>query len=99
MEYVGTEANGGLATYGEKGCDYDTARDFVVAQAFLMNDLKKYTEAVGYSPKNPRGMQTYEDMLEDFASWWDDPDGEWWYEVAMFYFDGHELTDKEREAL
>ena len=91
MECIGTEANGGLATYGEKGCDYDTARDFVVAQAFLMNDLKKYTEAVGYSPKNPRGMQTYEDMLEDFASWW--------YDVAMFYFDGHEITDKEREAL
>ncbi|WP_294762060.1 hypothetical protein [uncultured Lactobacillus sp.] len=44
-------------------------------------------------------MQTYEDMLEDFASWWDDPDGEWWYDVAMFYFDGHEITDKEREAL
>ena len=25
--------------------------------------------------------------------------GEWWYDIAMFYFDGHELTDKEREAL
>ena len=99
MECIGTEANGGLATYGEYGCDYDTARDFVVAQAFLMNDLKKFTEAVGYSPKNPRGMRTYEDMLQDFSEWWDEPDGEWWYDLAMFYFDGHEITDKEREAL
>ena len=99
MECIGTEANGGLATYGEKGCDYDTARDFVIAQAFLMNDLKKYTEAVGYSPQNPRGMRTYEDMLQDFSEWWDDPDGEWWYDLAMLYFDGHELTEKEREAL
>lgn len=99
MECIGTEANGGLATYGEYGCDYETARDFVIAQAFIVNNLKKYMELLEYYPGQPRGHQTYEDMLEDFSEWWDEPNGEEWFDLAMFHFDGHELTDKEREAL
>lgn len=99
MECIGTEANGGIATYGEIGDDYDTARDFVIAQAFLMNNLKKFTERLGYYPGQPRGHQNYEDMLEDFSEWWNEPDSEEWYDLAANYFDGHELTAKERQAL
>lgn len=89
MECIGTEANGGLATYGEPDCDYETARDFVVAQAFLMNDLKKYMEQLDYSPDR----WSFEDLINDFEVWWDDPNGEEWYDLAKFYFDGHELKE------
>lgn len=99
MECIGTEANGGIATYGEIGDDYDTARDFIMEQARLMNDLKKFTERLGYYPGQPRGHQNYEDMLEDFSEWWNEPDGEEWYDLAANYFDGHELTAKERQEL
>lgn len=99
MECIGTEANGGLASYGEKGCDYDTARDFVIEQAHIMNDIKEFMERLDYYPGQPRGHEFFEDMISDFAEWWNDPDGEWWNDLARFYFDGHELTDKEREAL
>lgn len=90
MKCIGTEADGGLVTYGENGDDYNSARDFVVIQAWNMNNLKKYTERLGYYPGQPRGHQTFEDMLNDFADWWNDPDAEEWYDLAANYFDGHE---------
>ena len=99
MECIGTEADGGLATYGEKVDDYDSPRDFILEQAVIINDLKKFTETIGYSADQPRGQRTFQDMMEDFFSWWEDPHAEQWYDLARFYFDGHELTDKEREAL
>lgn len=99
MECIGTEANGGIATYGEIGDDYDTARDFIMEQARLMNDLKKFTERLGYYPGQPRGHQCYEDMLEDFSEWWHEPDGEEWYDLAANYFDGHELTERDKNEI
>lgn len=99
MECIGTEANGVQATYGEKGCDFDNPRDFIINQAEIMNNLKKFSETIGYSPDRPRGQQTFKDLMEDFVSWWDEPDSEFWDDLAMFYFDGHIITDKEREAL
>lgn len=51
MECIGTEASGNTATYGKKGDDYESPRDFVVAQAFIINDLKKFMECLGYCPK------------------------------------------------
>lgn len=99
MVCIGTEANGVQATYGEKGCDFDNPRDFIINQAVIMNNLKKFSEKIGYSPDRPRGQQTFQDLMEDFVSWWDEPDSEFWDDLAMFYFDGHIITDKEREAL
>lgn len=99
MECIGTEANGGIATYGEIGDDYDTARDFIMEQARLMNDLKKFTERLGYYPGQPRGHQSYEDMLDDFSEWWNEPDSEEWYDLAANYFDGRELTERDKNEI
>lgn len=95
MECIGTEATGLHATYGEIGDNYHSHRDFVVAQAWNMNNLKKYAERLGYYAGQPYGHQNFWDMLNDFAEIWNDRDNESWYVLASEYFDGHELKDSE----
>lgn len=93
MECIGTEASGNTATYGEKGDDYESPRDFVVAQAFIINNLKKFMECLGYCPKAKFRHQDFFDMLSDFAEDWDDPYCENWYFLASEFFDGHEVKE------
>lgn len=47
MECIGTEMSGNTATYGFDGADYDSPRDFVIAQAFICNNLKKIHGPLG----------------------------------------------------
>ena len=52
-------------------------------------------EQLDYSPDR----WSFEDLINDFEVWWDEPNGEEWFNLAMFHFGGHEITDKEREEL
>lgn len=91
MECIGTEVSGNTATYGFDGADYDSPRDFVIAQAFICNNLKTFMERLGYYPEARFRHRTPFEMLSDFAEDWDDPYCENWYFLASEYFDGREL--------
>lgn len=93
MECIGTEVSGNTATYGFDGADYDSPRDFVIAQAFICNNLKTFMNHLGYYPEARFRHRTPFDMLSDFAEDWDDPYCENWYFLASEYFDGRELKE------
>ena len=38
-------------------------------------------------------------LIEDFSEWWNDPNGEEWYDLAANYFDGHELTERDKNEI